>query len=104
MATLFDNLRDTIINTFPVAAIFNPQAGGGPINIVGAFAPTPLLEEQIPGSNSGVANIWLLVAFDEISPTIRRGDTFTINSVNYDVADVKTDRWGGATLKLRRNA
>lgn len=87
-----------------IAATLLPQSGGS-VAITGVLKPPAIEENYLPGSASGVNIVRLLVRFVDITPNPRTGDKVTINSVNYDVADVEVEVASGASvLKLKRNA
>lgn len=90
--------------TWPQAAQFNPQSGGGPIAITGVIDKPVMLEDVRPGSTSGTSVVRFWVDFANLSPQPQNGDHLTLNGVSYDCFDVEVDPdGGGALLKLRRN-
>jgi hypothetical protein len=95
-------LDNTCLSTFSIPAMWQPQTGGAPVAISGIVKPLPLLEEMQAGSAAGVTNVYFFIHM--MPPSPQRGDTLTLNTVNYNVQDVLTDSEAGTTLKLKRNA
>jgi hypothetical protein len=101
--TSFANMQTSLIDAFGIQAQLYPRDCNESVLIFGIIAPTPLLEDSIPGSDKGTANIYFFVRFADIEPEIKTGDRLSINCVSYDINNVLVDRMGGATLKLRAN-
>lgn len=89
----------------------HPQVPGhADLVIPNAITRNPTLEDDyIPGSAQGTANLILFfnpatlvppLASNQLIPA--KGDTATVNGVNYTLARVKPDDEGGYVLYLRR--
>ena len=97
---------DTILSflgSFSVTIHYQDQSPGVSVT---AITKNPAMEEDyIPGSpnpNYGVSTLLLFVDFSALSPYPRKGDTATVNGVDYDIWQVDVDREGGETIRMRR--
>ena len=98
---LVNTLDAACLATFGTPVTFTPQDGSGAQQITGIIQHPAMAEDYVPGSVQGTSVVRLFVRFANIMPPPRHGDTITVNSIIYDVADVDVDAQGGAVLKLR---
>ena len=102
-SSLVANVTATVQNTFSDFSVtVNPQSGGMPYTIQCVTKNPALEEDYVPGSSTGTTNLLLFVQWAGLPVSPARGDTATVDSVNYDIFQIDVDREGGATLRLRR--
>lgn len=108
---LVEALDQACISTFqltddsgtPITVILHPQSGGPDIPLQVIEESPAFAEDYVPGSSQNVSVMRLFVRFVDISTPPQKGDTVSVNGVNYDLFEADVDREGGATLKIRRN-
>ena len=102
---IISSATDTILSflgSFSVTIHYQDQS---PDVTVTAITKNPAMEEDyVPGTANpaGVTNLLLFVHFLPLIVAPRKGDTATVNGVDYDIWQVDVDREGGATLRMRR--
>lgn len=102
----FTDLNALCVDEFGIPATLLPQSAVGAIPFVGIVDRPAFGEENLPGSLSGTNILRFWVDFQAMPTKPQKGDTVTVNGINYDLFEVVADHdpQGGATLKLRKNA
>ena len=98
---IFNNLNNIVLKTFgmPVRLL---QQTGGELEIMGCFAPSPMIEDVIPGRGTSIVR--LFIDLRGISPIPAHGDRVQIGQDIYTVMEVEADTIGGGILKMRKNS
>src|SRR5271154_2044000 len=104
MWNLVDNIDDACLNLFGESATLLPLAshGGGSYPVTGIVKTPAVEEEYLSGSTQGVNTIRFFVRFADLTPQPQVGDQVNLNSILYNIFDIKVDVEGGAVLVLRR--
>lgn len=84
------------------AATVHPRDLSQDFAIPGIIKNPAMEEDFIPGSSQGVSVVRFFVQLSSLEVIPQKGDTATLNGIEYDVFDVIVDQVGGATLKLRK--
>jgi hypothetical protein len=76
--------------------------------VLSCVTKNPKLEDDYqPGTPTGAAVLLLFVHPDTTQPFVQlpaRGDTATVDGVDYDIFQVDVDREGGMTLRMRKRS
>jgi hypothetical protein len=101
---LVANIDATCLSVFAdgITVTIHPQ-DGSPDVVTQYITKDPRMEDDyVPGSQQGTAVLLLFIRFNGLTPLPARGDTATVNAVDYDIFQVDPDREGGAVMRLRR--
>lgn len=105
---MFEQLNQIVIQQFAelTTSLFLPKQTDGSENSVIAIQgiiTLPKPEDLLPGGIDGTTNIFFFVDYTSITPNPQRGDVVVIDTVCYDITQLKIDPIGGAILILKKN-
>jgi hypothetical protein len=97
-----DAAIESAVSDFSI--IIHPRPNGADFNVIATQSDPQFQDDYVPGSNPGSALLHLWIAsstFLALSRRPRKGDTATLNGVDYDVNEVVADQVGGGWMKLK---